>query len=135
MGDLNKTDAASITQLTGSDTSGAETNTVKAYGNNNLAVADVIDAAGTNGDIAVSTTAVVARVGGSNHPNRKFVRIYNSGTTNLAFGFKNNTTFTAGANRGETLLKKQTAIVEATAAVDVYVISSAVGGTATITEG
>jgi len=135
VGDLNKTDSAPITQLTGSDSAGLETNTVKAYNNNNLATTDVIDAAGTNGEITVGTSPSIAKVGASNHVGRKIVRIYNSGNTTLAVGFKATTTVASGADMGETVFKRQTIIVNATAAVDIYVVSDLANGKAVITEG
>jgi len=135
MGDLNKKQTARSVQIMGADTNNSPTAPVHSFSNQDLGISDVIHTGGTNGDVSVGTTAIIARVGATNLTDRKFVRIYNSGNTKLYWGFKSNTTSSAGANAGEPIYKKTWITVSAVSNVDIYIVSGAAGGVATIIEG
>jgi len=89
--------------------------------NSDLAVSDVLDTAGVNGAITVGTSAAAARVGGSNHANRKTLSILNNGTVTMYWGFSAAVTTTSGMP----IFKGQEAVWEVGPNITIWLISSA----------
>lgn len=135
MGDLDKTQSAGITKITGSDVLGNEQTPVKSYDFAELATADLLSRVGDNDSITVGTTATLASVNGTtNLLGRKVIKITNVGNTTLFWGFNSGTTSLAGATPGEPIYRRSSIVIAATEDLDVYVVSSAAGGTAVIHE-
>ena len=133
MSDITDINATEAVRIVGSETTGAEMTPVKSFPNQDLAVGDSLHTGGDNGEITVGTNPIVAKKGATNLAKRKIVRIYNSGTTTLYWGF-NPATAASGVNKGEPIMKKCWVQVAARDNVNVYVVSDAAGGKATITE-
>lgn len=124
MGDLSSKKASQSVKLTGANNvSGDETNFAVVDGNgnqyanlrdssgnetgtkaNNLQTADVADAGGVSGVIAVANTAIAIRVGASNLANRKRLLFSNVGSAVLYWGYSN---AVSGAGNGMPLFRNQ----------------------------
>lgn len=89
MADLSDINSAQSVKVIGADSTGLEQTPVKSTANGDLAVVDLCDNGGVQGVIAVSTTPVAVRVGGSNLANRKRLLFINTGGVNLYWGFSN----------------------------------------------
>lgn len=96
MADLSSIQGTEATRIVGSDATGIEQTPVKSTANGDLGVANILDASGVQGSITVSTTAVAARVGGSNLANRKNLTIWNNGTATIYWGYTNAVTTATG---------------------------------------
>ena len=106
MADIIFKESSQLSSLIGMNTSGIETDYVGSTPNNELLANDVIRTNGVSGAITVSTTAVLAKVGGSAHPNRKFLSIYNDSNNTIYWSFSASVT-TSGANKGTPIFKEQ----------------------------
>lgn len=98
-----------------------------------LKVTDLLCSSGDNGEISVGTSPIVANVTGTNHPGRKVLKIINTGTTKLYWGF-DSATATSGPNAGELIFKRSSIVIDVCDTLDVYLVSDLAGGTATIIE-
>lgn len=78
--------------------------TVKQTNNNEQQTADIVDAGGVSGVIAVVNTAIAIRVGGSNLANRKRLMFSNVGAAVLYWGYSNAVT---GSANGMPLFRNQ----------------------------
>lgn len=87
MSDLTQLQATEVTRLTGSDSSGNETNPINSSANGEILSADVLNATVVQTTLSVtSSTIVAARVGGANLVTRKTIMIQ-ALTSGLAYGF------------------------------------------------
>ncbi len=86
MADLNQLDAAQTIKIAGADSSGTETNFVKATSTNELNTADLINISAVQTTLTVTTTAIAARVGGANLSGRKLLLIQ-AQTNSIVWGF------------------------------------------------
>ncbi len=98
-----------------------------------LTTADLLCTSGDNGELAVGTSPVLVNVTGTNHTGRKVVKITNTGTTRLYWGF-DPATAVSGANAGEPIYKRSSVVISACDTLNVYVVSNLAGGTAVIHE-
>ena len=86
MADISDINSALPIKVIGSDATGAEQTPVQSSPNGELLINNTNNNGGVQGAISVSTTAVAARVGGSNLANRQTLTIYNNGTQTLFWG-------------------------------------------------
>lgn len=96
MADLTDIQAAETVKIVGSSSSGVEATPVESTVNGDLTVADIVDTGGVHGAVSVSTTAVAARVGGSNLAARKNLTLFNNGTATVYWGYANTVTSSTG---------------------------------------
>lgn len=97
MADLSEQQASIASKITGSDSTGAETNYVGASANGDMQVVDGLMDGGVYGNLSVPTagTAVEAKVGGSRLTNRKFLQI-TANNAGLFWGLSNSVTTSSG---------------------------------------
>ena len=76
-----------------------------------------------HGELSLSTTPVLARVGGSNAGNREYIAIYNDGNQTIYYS-NSASVSSSGSNRGWPIVKKQWAIIPVTEDHDIYVVVS-----------
>lgn len=86
MADLTDLQAAQTIKVVGASSSGIETNAVNATANGDLQSADLLNVSVVQTTINVTTSAVEAKVGGSNLTNRKMI-IIQVQTGNMTYGF------------------------------------------------
>lgn len=99
--------------------------------NTELKVRDIVETAGVQGAISVSTTAVAVRVGGSNHALRKVLTALNNGTATLYWGYNNTVTVASGTP----LMRNQFAVWEVGANVTIWIIAASGSHDLRVTEG
>lgn len=68
------------------------------YGLDQSAVADVINQAGVQSALTVTTTPIEVRVGGSRLENRKLVSVFNDGSQTIFWGYTNTVTSATGTH-------------------------------------
>lgn len=86
MADLNNIQAAGSTIIVGSDSSGLETNPVKATTLGEIQAVDVPNQTGLSGLVALTTTAVEGKVGVSTMTNRKYIEMQ-AISSNVKWGY------------------------------------------------
>jgi hypothetical protein len=131
MADLSSIQGTEATRIVGSDATGIEQTPVKSTANGDLGVADIMDASGVQGAITVGTSAVAARVGGSNLSNRKNLSIWNNGNATIYWGYTNAVTTVTGTP----LMRNQQLIGDWGPNTTIYLISGSAGQDVRITEG
>lgn len=85
MADLDIYQSATPVLLVGSPENGF----IKSSANQELQTADISDNSGVQGALNVGTSAVAARVGGSNLANRKSLVVYNNSSNVIYWGYTN----------------------------------------------
>jgi hypothetical protein len=131
MADISDINAAQTVKIVGSDATGVEQTPVASTSNADLQVVDRANTSGVNGNITVGTSAVAARVGGSNLAVRKTLTITNLGTTIIYWGYSAGVT----TANGTPIYKKQMTTWEGIGpAITVYLISASAGNNVRITE-
>ena len=86
MADLSELDASLSTKLVGATPTGTETGYVSSTANGELVTTDIMDTSAVQAVLSVSTTAVAARVGGSNLSERKML-VIQCQTSGITYGF------------------------------------------------
>lgn len=132
MADLNDIQAAQSVKIIGSNSSGVEQTPVESNANGKLNVVDISNNGGVNGAITVGTTAVIARVGGSNLANRISLTIFNNGNGNqtLYWGYSSGVT----TANGTPIFPGDLLSLDVGPNTTVYLIGSAAGINTRITE-
>lgn len=100
------------------------------YGLDQSAVADVINNAGVQGALSVSTTAIEVRVGASRLVNRKLVTVFNDGSATVYWGYTNAVT----AVNGTPIFKNQIHSWDAGDSISIWLIAASGSHTCRITE-
>jgi len=131
MADLPFKESSQLSSLIGMNTSGIETDYVGSTPNNELLSNDVIRTNGVSGVITVTTSPTLAKVGGSAHPNRKFLSVYNDSNNIIYWSFSASVT-TSGANKGTPIFKEQ--LLMFNIGIPVYLIAGS-SSSAIINEG
>ena len=101
------------------------------YGDDLERSVDVINGGGVQGAITVGTSAVVARVGGSNLTNRISLTVFNNSTATIYWGYTNAVT----TSTGTAIAKGQMFFFSVGSATDIYLIGGVAGLNVRITEG
>jgi len=130
MADLTDIEAASVTKIVGSTSSGVEQTPIKSSLNGDLGTSDVLDGAGVEGAITVGTSAVAARVGGSNLASRKALSVYNNSNSVLYWGYTNAVT----TSTGTPIQKGQQVDWDIGPNATVYLIAGGAGNNVRVTE-
>lgn len=92
MGDLSGINSSISTKLVGSDASGVETYPVASSGSLELNTADSCRTSGLEAVVALTTTAVILKVGGSPLADRKYL-ILEAQDNNIKWGFSSTCVF------------------------------------------
>jgi len=86
MADLNDIQAAQQVKLIGQDASGVESTPVKSTTLGDLSVSDVPNQTGLSATVALTTTAIEGKVGGSTMVNRKYIEMQ-ALSSNVKWGY------------------------------------------------
>lgn len=132
MADLNDLQSAGFNKIVGSDATGIETNPAKVSANQDLGVSDVMDSNGVYGTLTVGTSAVQAKVGGSNLANRKLLTVDNTSNVVIYWGYNSSVTTSSYAGR---IFKDQQASWAIGPNLSVYFIAGSAGNTVHLSEG
>jgi hypothetical protein len=124
MADLSDLNSAQFTKIIGSDGSGVEQTPVSSSANGDLNTRDLINNALLSGNLSVST-ATIAKVGGSNLSNRKFLTIMPI-DKDIYWGYNSS----VSTSNGTPIFRAQMLSLSVSDLVNVYIISS--GGTADV---
>lgn len=149
MADLTSIQATEAVRVVGSDATGSETNPVNStsggaiYTNlrnnagteigtvsNPVLTSQLLDGSGVQGALSVGTSAVAARVGGSNLTNRKSLSVWNNGVVTIYWGFTNAVTTSSGTP----LMRNQQLIIDAGPNTTIYLITTISSQDVRITE-
>lgn len=130
MADLTELQAAGIVKVVGSDSSGLETNPVRATPSGDLAVTDVCNTAGLYKNLSVSTTPLELKVGVSALTNRKVATALPMDGT-IYYGYNSSVT----ASTGTPIFTKQHAEFLFTENVTIYLVAATGTVDVRITEG
>jgi len=90
MGDISDREAAQTTKLVGSESDGTETSPIGSSNNREIFIRDTHDNGGLDTVIALTTTPVEGKVGGTPKTERKYV-IMEALDTNIIWGFSETT--------------------------------------------
>lgn len=112
MADLNELQSSETVKIVGSDSNGGEQNAVGSTGLSELKVTDRINQQGEDVQITVTTTAQIARVGGSNKTDRNYVFLQ-AIQNQVKWGFDANCRFDAFRN--------QLIVIPASEDCDIYI--------------
>lgn len=112
MADISDIDAAQSVKLVGSSSDGTEQTPVNSTDLGQIKTSDTIDQQGEDTVLSLTTTAVIARVGGSNKTNRSYVFLQ-ALDNNVKWGFDTNCRFDAFRN--------QIITIPASSSCDIYV--------------
>lgn len=97
MGDINYTNASQLVSLVGVDAQGAESNTIRATINNQLATSDTLDNTGTQANLIVGLTAIEVKAGLNRLVGRKQISLYHlTGVGKVYFGYNSSVTVATG---------------------------------------
>jgi len=132
MADLNDLQSAGFSKIIGSNTTGVETNPAKVSANQDLGVSDVMDSSGVYGTLTVGTSAVQAKVGGSNLANRKLLTVDNTSNAVIYWGYDSSVTTTNYAGR---IFKDQQASWAIGPNLNIYFIAGSAGNSVRVSEG
>jgi hypothetical protein len=119
MTDLDQKQSALPVYVMGADNNGIETYPVASTPNGDHRTADLLVSGGVQGAVSVSTTAVAAKVGGSNLSNRKTLTVMPTDGS-VYWGFTNAVTTSSGTE----IFKNQMATFSVSDAVTVWLIAS-----------
>lgn len=100
------------------------------YGNDQSAVADVLNNNGVQGTLTVGTTAVEVRVGTSRLENRKSVTLYNSSNNTIYWGYTSGVT----VSNGTPIARNQYVEWSIGDQLPIFVIAATTGNVVRITE-
>lgn len=135
MADLNELQATGTTKIIGSTNTGQETSPVRSTANGDLNTADILNNGGVQGSITIGTSAVAARVGGSNLANRKILIITNNSgnliNSDIFWGFTNAVTTATGTP----LSRNAQIAIPAGPNTTIWLISASAGNNVRIIEG
>jgi hypothetical protein len=130
MADLDTKNSSQMISITGSDSSGSETNVVNANANGNLLTADISNAGGTQGTLNVGTSAVELKVGASPLSNRKNASLFNNSSNTIYWGYTSGVT----TSTGTPIFKNQTVVWGIGPSTSVFLIATSVTNDTRITE-
>ena len=131
---LNKLDSSASTKIVGADTNGVESNFLGVTATQEGKSTDMFHNGFIQSRITVGTTAIIARVGGSNLANRKALIIINDDVKDIAWGPNNSVTVTPGVNKGPVIVKDDREIIPVGDSIDIWIVAAAPGGNAIIQE-
>lgn len=100
------------------------------YGNDQSAVADVLNSSGVQGTLTVGTSAIEVRVGSTRLENRKSVTLYNSSNNTIYWGYTSGVT----TSNGTPIAKNQYIEWSIGDQLPIYVIAASSGNVVRITE-
>jgi hypothetical protein len=92
MADLSDVNAGQTVKIVGMGSTGAETNAVGAKSNNELLASDCINTSASDRVLALTTTAVEVKVGGTRLTNRKYIFLQ-ALSSNVKWGFNTTCNF------------------------------------------
>jgi hypothetical protein len=100
------------------------------YGLDQSAVADVVNTAGVQGTVSVTTSAIEAKVGALKLVNRKLLTVFNDGSASVYWGYTNAVT----AANGTPIFKSQIHSWDIGDSLSIWLIAAAGTHTCRVTE-
>lgn len=131
MADLSEKDASLSTKIVGQNSTGVETNPVRATTAGDLGAVDIVNVTGLQGTVTVGTTAVEARVGAGRLVERKSITVTNTSANIIYWGLTSGVT----TANGHPIYRKQQVTWAIGDAVGVYLITTVAGQVVPISEG